>query len=46
MSSKEIARTLNIAESTVKTHRMNLYRKLDVATRSRAIAKARGFGFL
>lgn len=46
MSSKEIARVLDIAESTVKTHRINLYRKLDVATRSRAIARARALGFL
>ncbi|WP_422056558.1 LuxR C-terminal-related transcriptional regulator [Sphingomonas sp.] len=41
LSSKEMARTLGIAESTIKTHRINIYRKLDVATRSRAIAAAR-----
>jgi LuxR family maltose regulon positive regulatory protein len=41
LSSKEMARTLGVAESTIKTHRINIYRKLDVATRSRAIAAAR-----
>ena len=41
MSSKEMARSLGVAESTIKTHRINIYRKLDVATRSRAIAAAR-----
>lgn len=41
MSSKEIARSLGVAESTIKTHRINIYRKLDVATRSRAISAAR-----
>lgn len=46
LSSKEMARVLGIAESTVKTHRLNLYRKLEVATRSRAIAEARKLGAL
>ena len=41
LSSKEIARSLGVAESTIKTHRINIYRKLDVATRSRAIQAAR-----
>jgi len=41
MSSKEMARSLGVAESTIKTHRINIYRKLNVATRSRAIAAAR-----
>jgi LuxR family maltose regulon positive regulatory protein len=41
LSSKEMARSLGVAESTIKTHRINIYRKLDVATRSRAIAAAR-----
>jgi LuxR family maltose regulon positive regulatory protein len=41
MSSKEIARCLGVAESTIKTHRVNIYRKLDVVTRSRAISAAR-----
>lgn len=41
LSSKEMARQLGVAESTIKTHRINIYRKLDVATRSRAISTAR-----
>lgn len=41
LSSKEMARSLGIAESTIKTHRINIYRKLNVATRSRAISAAR-----
>ncbi|MFL9839760.1 LuxR C-terminal-related transcriptional regulator [Sphingomonas sp. ST-64] len=41
LSSKEMARSLGVAESTIKTHRINIYRKLDVTTRSRAIAAAR-----
>jgi LuxR family maltose regulon positive regulatory protein len=41
LSSKEMARSLGVAESTIKTHRINIYRKLNVATRSRAISTAR-----
>ena len=41
LSSKEIARSLGVAESTIKTHRIHIYRKLNVATRSRAILAAR-----
>jgi LuxR family transcriptional regulator, maltose regulon positive regulatory protein len=40
-SSKEIARVLGIAESTVKTYRFKLYRKLGAGTRSAVIAAAR-----
>jgi len=46
LSSKEIARRLNIAESTVKTHRINVYRKLNVSLRSKAIQAARNMGLL
>lgn len=45
-SSKEMARRLGIAESTVKTHRLNVYRKLGAATRSAVIANARRIGLL
>jgi len=40
-SNKEIARTLDIAPSTVKTHIANLYAKLEVGRRTQAIQKAR-----
>lgn len=46
LSSKEIAQRLRVAESTVKTHRINLYRKLNVTIRSKAIAAARAHGLL
>ena len=46
LSSKEIARRLNVAECTVKTHRKNIYRKLDVTMRSKAIEAARCLAIL
>lgn len=46
LSNKEMALKLEISESTVKFHRKNLYRKLDVSTRSRAISAARGLGLI
>jgi LuxR family maltose regulon positive regulatory protein len=46
LSSKEIARALGIAESTVKTHRLSIYRKLNVHSRSRVIVAARQLGLL
>jgi DNA-binding NarL/FixJ family response regulator len=39
MASKEIARTLDIAEGTVKIHLAAIYRALGVRTRAEAIAK-------
>lgn len=41
LSSKEIARRLDIGEGTVRTHRKHLYRKLGVSRRSQAIMRAR-----
>jgi LuxR family maltose regulon positive regulatory protein len=41
LSSKEIAGELALSENTVKYHRKNIYRKLGVVNRSRAIAAAR-----
>lgn len=38
-SSKEMARTLGIAEGTIKEHRKRLYRKLSVQSRSEALRK-------
>ncbi len=40
LSAKEIASKLDVSESTVKTHRKNMYKKLGVHRRSSAIAKA------
>ena len=40
-SNKEIARTLDLSPSTVKTHIANLYAKLEVGRRTQAIRKAR-----
>ena len=41
MSNKEIAETLFISESTVKTHVSNLLLKLDVKRRTQAIQRAK-----
>jgi DNA-binding NarL/FixJ family response regulator len=41
-SSKEIARSLNIAEGTVKIHLAAIYRAVGVRTRAEAIAKIKG----
>lgn len=40
-SNKEIAKTLFISCATVKTHLLNIYRKLEVSSRILAIEKAR-----
>jgi LuxR family maltose regulon positive regulatory protein len=40
LSNREIAEELVIAISTVKTHINNIYRKLDVSTRTQAVARA------
>jgi LuxR family maltose regulon positive regulatory protein len=40
-SNREIARKLFISLSTVKTHINNIYRKLEVRTRTQALARAR-----
>lgn len=45
-SNKEIARRLLISESTVKTHRERIYEKLEVSTRSAALAVARSRSLL
>lgn len=46
LSTKEIARVLGTSDGTVKTHRKNLYDKLNVSSRSAAIARAKDLGLL
>jgi len=41
LSNREIAAQFSLAESTVKTHLKNIYRKLGVNSRTRAVAQAR-----
>jgi LuxR family maltose regulon positive regulatory protein len=41
LSNREIAQRLVIAQSTVKWHINNLYRKLEVHSRTRAVARGR-----
>ncbi|TRX59630.1 response regulator transcription factor [Fulvivirga sp. M361] len=45
-SNKEIAETLFISESTVKTHVSNLFIKLDAKRRTEAIHKARNLDLI
>jgi LuxR family maltose regulon positive regulatory protein len=42
----EIARQLVVATGTVKAHAAHIYRKLDVANRTEAVARARQLGLL
>ena len=45
-TNQEIARQLIVAPGTVKAHTASIYRKLDVATRTEAVARARQLGIL
>jgi ATP/maltotriose-dependent transcriptional regulator MalT len=45
-SNKVIARQLSISPNTVKTHVARLYEKLEVASRTQAIGKARSLNIL
>jgi LuxR family maltose regulon positive regulatory protein len=45
-TNKEIAQQLIVAPGTVKAHTASIYRKLDVANRTEAAARARQFGIL
>ena len=46
LSNQEIADHLYVSLNTVKTHAKNIYLKLDVNSRIKAIAKARELGLL
>jgi len=45
-TNEEIARQLVVARGTVKAHAAHIYRKLDVANRIEAVARARQLGLL
>jgi LuxR family maltose regulon positive regulatory protein len=45
-TNQEIAQQLIVSKGTVKAHTANIYRKLDVANRTEAVARARQIGIL
>jgi DNA-binding NarL/FixJ family response regulator len=45
-TNQEIARQLIVARGTVKAQTASIYRKLDVANRTEAVAHARQLGIL
>jgi LuxR family maltose regulon positive regulatory protein len=45
-TNQEIARQLVVAPGTIKAHTASIYRKLDVANRTEAVAQARQLGIL
>jgi LuxR family maltose regulon positive regulatory protein len=46
LSNREIAQKLYLSVSTVKSHTYNIYGKLDVHSRTKAVARARAMGIL
>ena len=45
-TNQEIARQLIVSPGTIKAHTASIYRKLDVANRTEAVARARQLGIL
>ena len=46
LSLREIGERLHVSRNTVKTHTVAIYRKLEVASRSEAVARGRELGLL
>lgn len=46
LPNKAIAGSLFVSDSTIKTHTLSIYRKLEAANRTEAIAKARKMGLI
>jgi len=45
-SNKEIAKSIDVSDETVKWHLKNLFNKLDAASRKHAVTRARTLGFI
>ncbi len=46
LSNREVAQKLTISVTTIKSHTRNIYGKLDVNSRTQAVAQARAWGIL
>jgi LuxR family maltose regulon positive regulatory protein len=45
LSNKELAKKLFVSPTTIKTHTLNIYQKMDVVNRTSAILKALEWGW-